>query len=98
MYQSFFSLKKNPPRHMDKNKISPPHYLKDGRFVLIFQKNSFHVDNDIDKHNNKIRYVRVSLGKLMKKVIKQKYPNSLGFLKFKIPSNITENRDRNYTR
>jgi hypothetical protein len=38
MYQSFFALKKNPPKHMNKDKISPPHYLKNERFVLIFQK------------------------------------------------------------
>jgi IS605 OrfB family transposase len=90
MYQSFFALKKNPPKHMNKNKISPPHYLKNERFVLIFQKNSFHIDTNFDKNNNLIKYAKLSPGLMMKKEVKEEHPGSDGYLKFKIPNYIKE--------
>lgn len=91
MYDSFFALKRNPPKHI--NKINPPQYLKNDRFVLVFQKNSFSVENDFDKNNNAIRYVKLSLGMSMKKNIIKKYlkiPKKDCFMKFKVPNNITE--------
>ena len=90
MYKSFFALKKNPPKHMERKKIRPPNYLKEDRFTLIFQKSSFSILKELDKNNKDVRYARLSLGLVMKDIIKKKYPNSNGFIQFKIPNHIRE--------
>ena len=61
-------------------KPSPPNYLTDKMYVLIFQKSSFLI---INKRNEP--YVRLSLGLIMKKKIKKADPSSKGYLWFKIP-------------
>ena len=92
MYASFFALKKNPPRHMNKKSIHPPHYLKDERFVMIFQKKAFKIESEtiIGAKHEVIRYARLALGLAMRKKIKRMYPESKGFLRFKLPDNIKE--------
>jgi putative transposase len=90
MYKSYFSLLKNPPKHMKDKKIHPPHYIKDDGFTLIFQKSSFIVNSNTDENNIVTRTARLSLGLTVKKEIVKDYPNSEGYLFFKIPDHITE--------
>lgn len=91
MYDSFFKkLKKNPLKHhTERKKINPPYYLED-KYVLIFQSKSFSILEELDKNYKTIRYARLSLGTAMKNIINRKYPDTKGFIKFKIPDHIKE--------
>src|SRR5207245_2752352 len=62
-----------------------PYYLKNKRFNLIFQKTSFTIEMFEGKP-----YVKLSLGKTMKKRANKIDPDSKGFLWFKISNNLEE--------
>jgi putative transposase len=81
-FVSFFGKKK-------KNlKANIPSYLKSDRFNLIFQKTSFTEYDDYDNELNKCKYIKLSLGKLMKKKQIAKNKDYDGFMHFKVPENI----------
>jgi IS605 OrfB family transposase len=63
------------------DKPRPPKYLKKDMFNLIFQKDSFKIENG---------YVRLSVGKESKKFLIDNDPNSNGYIKLKAKPN--ENR------
>jgi IS605 OrfB family transposase len=71
-------------------KANPPQYLKKNHYNLIFQKTSMKIITRVDKRGNDARDARLSLGLKMKKDVKRKYPESEGYLLFKVPDNIKE--------
>ena len=79
-YNSFFKKKKNGDE-----KCKPPYYLKENRYVLIFQKTSFSI-----KTVNNRQHVKLSVGQTMKKILKKVDATCEGFLWFEVPTNLVE--------
>ena len=76
-YSSFFRL-----RETDKT-ANVPGYIRKGGFVLVFPKTSYQVE-----HTLQGTFVKLALGNNMKKIMKNAYPETEGFIWFKVPNNI----------
>jgi putative transposase len=97
-FKSFFARKKeksgekkSAKQQREDKKAKQPKYLKDGQYVLVFQNKSFKIIEDIEDTDDKyktVKYVRLSLGLKMKEKLNLLDSSTDGFIKFKVPDNI----------